>query len=147
MPGTTIQISENASTELLASRWADMVLALEPLTETLKEPFKSWFESPLKLIIGNKISLAIIPKNHMWSYIEDADFIYNCILNIDYLGYDLDFVLTLISQFLTRLGLSMSINGAFLIEGPMSQKTIHQRSELMGVTDRQTLQQLQGARQ
>lgn len=146
MGRTNIQISEDASTELLASRWADMILALEPLTETLREPFKSWFESPMKLLIGNKISLAIIPERMMWSYIEDADFIYNCLLNIDYLGYDLDFVLTLISQFLTRLGLSMSVNGAFLIEGPMSQKTIKQRSEFVGITDRQTLQELQGGR-
>jgi len=28
-----------------------------------------------------------------------------------------------ISRFLSRLGLSMSVNGKFLLEGPMSQQT------------------------
>ena len=101
----------------------------------MPEPYKSWFNSPIKLLIGNKISLAIIPPKHMWSYIEELDVIYDQILNIDYLGYDLDFILTNISSFLSRLGLSMSVNGAMLMEGPFSHKTVHQRSELVGVTD------------
>lgn len=144
---TNLQISESPSVEMLGSRLAEIVLALEPLTESMKEPFKSWFESPVKLLIGNKISLAIIPKDHMWSYILDIDVIYNYMLNIDYLGYDLDFVLIALSRFLSRLGLSMSVNGAMLMDGPMSRKTMTQRSELIGVTDRETLQRLQGGGQ
>jgi len=103
--------------------WAGIVLALEPLTDTLSEPYRSFFESPVKLLIGNKISLAVIPPRHMYSYIEHVNLIYTYLENIDYLGYDLDFVMLEISRFLSRLGLSMSVNGVFLLQGPMSQQT------------------------
>lgn len=114
--------------------WAQIVLALEPLTEELPEPYKSFFESPVKLLIGNKISLAIIPPRHMYSYIEQVNLIYTYLENIDYLGYDLDFVMLEISRFLSRLGLSMSVNGKFLLEGPMSQQTqkTQQTAEYIG---------------
>lgn len=114
--------------------WAQIVLALEPLTETLPEPYRSFFESPIKLLIGNKISLAVIPPKHMYSYIEHVNLIYTYLENIDYLGYDLDFVMLEISRFLSRLGLSMSVNGVFLLEGPMSQQTqiTKQRAEYIG---------------
>jgi len=135
-------VSETPSIDRLKSSWAQIVLALEPLTDTLPEPYKSFFESPIKLLIGNKISLAIIPSNYMWSYIQDVDEIYSYLMNIDYLGYDLDFILIKISSFLSRLGLSMSVDGKFLLEGPMSQQTMRQRSELtqIGVADKRTLE-------
>ena len=118
----------------MTAMWAQIVLALEPLTETLPEPYKSFFESPIKLLIGNKISLAIIPPSHMYSYIEQVNLIYTYLENIDYLGYDLDFVMLEISRFLSRLGLSMSANGKFLLEGPMSQhtQTTKQTAEYIG---------------
>ena len=110
------------------------MLALEPLTKTLPEPYRSFFESPIKLLIGNKISLGVIPPKHMYSYIEHVNLIYTYLENIDYLGYDLDFVMLEISRFLSRLGLSMSVNGVFLLEGPMSQQTqvTKQRAEYIG---------------
>ena len=118
----------------MKAMWAQIVLALEPLTETLPEPYRSFFESPIKLLIGNKISLAVIPPKHMYSYIEHVNLIYSYLENIDYLGYDLDFVMLEISRFLSRLGLSMSVNGVFLLEGPMSQQTqvTKQRAEYIG---------------
>jgi len=118
----------------MKAMWAQIVLALEPLTETLPEPYRSFFESPIKLLIGNKISLAVIPPRHMYSYIEHVNLIYTYLENIDYLGYDLDFVMLEISRFLSRLGLSMSVNGVFLLEGPMSQQTqvTKQKAEYIG---------------
>lgn len=133
-----VQITETPSIDRLKSQWAQIVLALEPLTDTLKEPYKSFFESPIKLLIGNKISLAIIPPRHMWSYIEHVNYIYTLIKHIDQIGYDIDFVLTEVSYFLSRLGLSMSVNGEFLIKGPMSHHITQQRTELvqLGLTDK-----------
>lgn len=130
-----ITVSEQTSSiSHMKAMWAQIVLALEPLTETLPEPYRSFFESPIKLLIGNKISLAVIPPRHMYSYIEHVNLIYTYLENIDYLGYDLDFVMLEISRFLSRLGLSMSVNGVFLLEGPMSQQTqvTKQRAEYIG---------------
>ena len=130
-----ITVSEQTSSiSHMKAMWAQIVLALEPLTETLPEPYRSFFESPIKLLIGNKISLAVIPPKHMYSYIEHVNLIYTYLENIDYLGYDLDFVMLEISRFLSRLGLSMSVNGEFLINGPMSQQTqvTKQRAEYIG---------------
>lgn len=124
-------VTEQPSIEALKGRWAQIVLALEPLVDTLNEPYKSFFSSPVKLLIGNKISLAIIPPRHMWSYIQHVNYIYSLLKNIDHIGYDIDYVLTEISFFLSRLGLSMSVNGEFLIKGPMSHTTVHQRQEVM----------------
>jgi hypothetical protein len=123
--------------------WAGIVLALEPLTDTLSEPYRSFFESPVKLLIGNKISLAVIPPKHMYSYIEHVNLIYAYLENIDYLGYDLDFVMLEVSRFLSRLGLSMSVNGVFLLQGPMSQQTqvTKQTAEYVGP---QTIQAVKG---
>ena len=131
----TITVGETTSSiSHMKAMWAQIVLALEPLTETLPEPYRSFFESPIKLLIGNKISLAIIPPKHMYSYIEHVNLIYTYLENIDYLGYDLDFVMLEISRFLSRLGLSMSVNCVFLLEGPMSQQTqvTKQRAEYIG---------------
>lgn len=131
----TITLGEQTSSiSHMKAMWAQIVLALEPLTETLPEPYRSFFESPIKLLIGNKISLAIIHPRHMYSYIEHVNLIYTYLENIDYLGYDLDFVMLEISRFLSRLGLSMSVNGKFLLEGPMSQQTqvTKQRAEYIG---------------
>jgi len=127
MAFTISETGGGSSTGHLRSTWSSIVLALEPLVDTLPEPYRSFFNSPIKLLIGNKISLAIIPPRHMWSYIEHVNLIYSYLENIDYLGYDLDFVMLEISRFLSRLGLSMSINGKFLLEGPMSQQTSTQR--------------------
>lgn len=130
----TITIGEQSSTGHMRAVWESIVLALEPLTKTLPEPYRSFFESPIKLLIGNKISLAIIPPKHMYSYIEHVNLIYTYLENIDYLGYDLDFVMLEISRFLSRLGLSMSVNGMFLLQGPMSQQTqvTKQTAEYLG---------------
>jgi len=131
----SVTVTENPSSiSQMKGMWAQIVLALEPLTETLPEPYRSFFESPIKLLIGNKISLAVIPPRHMYSYIEHVNLIYTYLEHIDYLGYDLDFVMLEISRFLSRLGLSMSVNGVFLLEGPMSQQTqvTKQRAEYIG---------------
>ena len=139
-----ITVSEQTSSiSNMKAMWAQIVLALEPLTETLPEPYRSFFESPIKLLIGNKISLAVIPPKHMYSYIEHVNLIYTYLENIDYLGYDLDFVMLEISRFLSRLGLSMSVNGVFLLEGPMSQQTqvTKQHAEYIGP---QTIQAVRG---
>ena len=140
----TITIGDQSSSiSHMKALWAGIVLALEPLTDTLSEPYRSFFESPVKLLIGNKISLAIIPPSHMYSYIEQIEFIYECLDKIDYLGYELDFVMLRISSFLSRLGLSMSVNGKFLLEGPMSQQT-HVTKQTAEYVGPQTIQAVRG---
>jgi len=141
-----ITVSEQPSIDHLKATWAQIVLALEPLTDTLTEPYKSFFSSPVKLLIGNKISLAIIPPKHMWSYLQHVNYIYSLMKNIDHIGYDIDYVLTELSYFMSRLGLSMSVNGEFLIKGPMSHTTMHQRQEVIhaGLTEGQPIAYTRG---
>lgn len=140
----TITLGDTTSSQgHMRAVWESIVLTLEPLTKTLPEPYRSFFESPVKLLIGNKISLAIIPPRHMYSYIQQVNLIYTYLENIDYLGYDLDFVMLEISRFLSRLGLSMSVNGKFLLEGPMSMQTqkTQQTAEYIGPQQIQAVKQ------
>ena len=131
----SVTISENTGGNIghLKNMWNEIVLALEPLVDTLPTEYRGFFNSPVKLLIGNKISLAIIPPNHMWSYIKQINLIYRYIKNFRY-HMSIDLIMTEISEFLSRLGLSMSINGKFLLEGPMSQQTQrqHQTAEYIG---------------
>ena len=130
-----ISISESSSIDSMKGVMAEKLLALQHLIDTLPEPYKSHFNSPIKLLIGNKVCLAIIPPNHMWSYLQDLDVIYGMFLDIDYLGYDLDFImLNFFDPFLSRLSISMAINGAFL--NNIFTQTVHQKQELVGLTEK-----------
>jgi len=116
---------EPISSEGIRGRWKEIVFALEPLTEELPEPYKTYFKSPVKLLIGKDISLANIHPQHMYSFIEDAEYILELIYYADI--YDLNFILREVSKYLNRLGLSMSEDGLFMKYGPMGYQHITQR--------------------
>lgn len=126
-----VTISESPTVESFKSAWANMVEAIEPDIDILPEPWRSSFEGPIRLLIGSKISLGIIPERRMWAFIEKANFIYTLIKYPDFVNYDLDYITIHIGEFFTMLGLGMSIDGRFLLEGPMSRQFVSQTSKVM----------------
>ena len=125
---------EPVSSDAIRQSWKQIVYALEPLTDTLPEPYRSYFRSPVKLLIGKDISLANIHPRHMYSYIEQAEYILTLIY---YAGVvDIKFILREVSKYLNRLGLSMSENGLFMKYGPMGFQHITQRMVSAGVPER-----------
>jgi len=116
---------EPVGSDNIRQGWEKIVFALEPLTTTLPEPYKTYFESPVKLLIGKDISLANIPPRHMYSYIQQAEYILTLIYYANVI--DINFILREVSKYLNRLGLSMSENGIFMKYGPMGYQQITQR--------------------
>ena len=114
--------------------WEKIVYALEPLTDTLPEPYKSYFKSPVKLLIGKDISLANIHPKHMYSFIQQAEYILTLIYYADII--DINFILREVSKYLNRLGLSMSEDGLFMKYGPMGYQTITQRLISVGMPEK-----------
>ena len=114
--------------------WEKIVYALEPLTKTLPSPYKEYFESPVKLLIGKDISLANIHPKHMYSYIQQAEYILTLIYYADII--DVTFILREVSKYLNRLGLSMSEEGIFMKYGPMGYQAVTQRLVSIGPQER-----------
>jgi hypothetical protein len=114
--------------------WKQIVYALEPLTDTLPEPYRDYFKSPVKLLIGKDISLANIPRHHMYSYIQQAEYILSLIYYADII--DINFILREVSKYLNRLGLSMSTDGIFMKYGPMGYQQLTQRYQTVGIPER-----------
>jgi len=110
-----------------------IVYALEPLTDTLPEPYKSYFKSPVKLLIGKDISLANIHPRHMYSYIQQAEYILTLIYYAEIIN--LNFILREVSKYLNRLGLSMSEEGIFMKYGPMGYQAVTQRLVSVGMPE------------
>lgn len=127
---------EPVSSDDIRGSWKQIVYALEPLTDTLPEPYRSYFKSPVKLLIGKDISLANIPSRHMYSYIQQAEYILTLIYYADII--DIRFILRNVSQYLNRLGLSMSEDGLFMKYGPMGYQQITQRLVSAGMPERPT---------
>ena len=113
------------TSDSIRSGWKQIVYALEPLTDTLPQPYREYFKSPVKLLIGKDISLANIPPRHMYSYIQQAECILTWIYYADVV--DIRFILREVSKYLNRLGLSMSENGIFMKYGPMGYQQVTQR--------------------
>jgi len=116
---------EPLTSDSIRSSWKQIVYALEPLTDTLPDPYRTYFKSPVKLLIGKDISLANIPPRHMYSYIQQAEYILTLIYYADVV--DLRFILREVSKYLNRLGLSMSEGGLFMKYGPMGFQQVTQR--------------------
>lgn len=114
--------------------WEKIVYALEPLTDTLPEPYRTYFKSPVKLLIGKDISLANIHPSHMYSYIQQAEYILTLIYYADVV--DINFILREVSKYLNRLGLSMSEDGLFMKYGPMGYQQVTQRLVSVGMPDK-----------
>jgi len=125
--------------------WKQIVYALEPLTDTLPEPYSGYFKSPVKLLIGKDISLANIPQRHMYSYIQQAEYILTLIYYADVV--DIRFILREVSKYLNRLGLSMSENGLFMKYGPMGHQQVTQRLVSVGMPERQETRRRPPARE
>lgn len=113
------------SSQDIKQGWEKIVYTLEPLTDTLPEPYKSYFRSPVKMLIGKDISLANIHPRQMYSFIQEAEYILMLIYYADVV--DIRFILREISKYLNRLGLSMSEDGLFMKYGPMGYQQITQR--------------------
>ena len=138
MPESMVVQGEPLSSENIRQGWRQIVYALEPLTDTLPEPYRTYFKSPVKLLIGKDISLANIPQKHMYSYIEQAEYILTLIYYASIV--DINFILREVSKYLNRLGLSMSAGGLFIKYGPMgfSSQQVTQRLISAGVPERRT---------
>jgi len=52
-----IVTGEPYTSDDIRGQWKQIVYALEPLTDTLPEPYRTYFRSPVKLLIGKDISL------------------------------------------------------------------------------------------
>jgi len=126
---------EPVSSDEIRGSWKQIVYALEPLTDTLPEPYRSYFKSPVKLLIGKDISLANIHPKHMYSYIQQAEYILTLIYYAEII--DVKFILREVSKYLNRLGLSMSEEGLFMKYGPMGYQAITQKLVSVGMPDRQ----------
>ena len=126
---------EPYTSEDIRGSWKQIVYALEPLTDTLPEPYRSYFKSPVKLLIGKDISLANIPSRHMYSYIQQAEYILTLIYYAEVI--DIKFILKEVSKYLNRLGLSMSEDGIFMKYGPMGfQQSTHRYVQSIGMPPR-----------
>jgi hypothetical protein len=127
---------EPVSSDSIRQGWKQIVYALEPLTDTLPTPYREYFKSPVKLLIGKDISLANIPAKHMYSYIQQAEYILTLIYYANVI--DINFILREVSKYLNRLGLSMSENGLFMKYGPMGFQQVTQKLVSVGVPERDT---------
>jgi len=126
---------EPVTSDSIRGSWKQIVYALEPLTDTLPSPYSEYFKSPVKLLIGKDISLANIPQRHMYSYIQQAEYILTLIYYADVIN--IDFILREVSKYLNRLGLSMSEDGIFMKYGPMGYQQVTQRLVSVGMPERQ----------
>lgn len=127
----SITISESPAVESFKSAWANMVEAIEPDIDMLPEPWKQIFEGPISLMMSSTLALSIIPEKRMWAMIGKVNWIYSLIKYPDFVNYDLEYIATQIGEFFSMLELSMSINGQFLLEGPMSRSFVTQTSKLI----------------
>jgi len=134
MPERMVVSGEPVSSEGIRQGWRQIVYALEPLTDTLPDPYRAYFSSPVKLLIGKDISLANIPRRCMYSYIQQAEYILTLIYYASVV--DMNFILREVSKYLNRLGLSMSEDGIFMKYGPMGFQQVTQRLVSMGVPER-----------
>ena len=126
---------EPVTSDSIRQGWRQIVYALEPLTDTLPSPYRDYFKSPVKLLIGKDISLANIPRHHMYTYIQQAEYILTLIYYADII--DINFILREVSKYLNRLGLSMSEDGLFMKYGPMGYQQVTQRLVSVGMPERQ----------
>ena len=117
-----------------------MVGAIEPDIGMLPQPWKDVFKGPIDLMMSNTLALGIIPEKRMWAMTEKINYIYSLLKYPDFVNYDLNYIAIEIGEFFSMLITSMSIEGKFLLEGPMSRQFISQTSRLiqppMGTTRR-----------
>lgn len=126
-----ITISESPAVESFKSAWANMVEAIEPDLDMLPEPWKDVFQGPIDLMMSSTLALGVIPERRMWPMIEKVNYIYSLLKYPDFVNYDLNYIASEIGEFFSMIELSMSINGKFLLEGPMSRQFITQTQHMI----------------
>ena len=115
------------------SAWGDMVEAIEPDIDSLPEPWRSVFSGPMKLLIGSKLSLGIIPPRQQWPINEKIAYIISLLKYPDFVDYNLEYIGGELSELFGLISLSLSLNGSFVLEGPMSRQFSHQTSKIVGI--------------
>jgi len=126
-----ITISESPAVESFKAAWSNMVEAIEPDIDMLPQPWKDVFKGPIDLMMSSTLALGIIPEKRMWAMIEKVNYIYSLLKYPDFVNYDLNYIASEIGEFFSMIELSMSINGKFLLEGPMSRQFVTQTSRLI----------------
>jgi len=126
-----ITISESPAVESFKAAWSNMVEAIEPDVDMLPQPWKDVFKGPIDLMMSSTLALGIIPEKRMWAMVEKVNYIYSLLKYPDFVNYDLNYIATEIGEFFSMVELSMSINGQFLLEGPMSKQFVTQTSKLL----------------
>ena len=126
-----ITISESPAVESFKSAWANMVEAIEPDLDMLPEPWKDVFQGPIDLMMSSTLALGVIPERRMWPMIEKVNYIYSILKYPDFVNYDLNYIASEIGEFFSMIELSMSINGKFLLEGPMSRQFVTQTQRMI----------------
>ena len=126
-----ITISENPNVEQFKSSWSNMVEAIEPDIERLPEPWKGTFEGILQLLMSSTLSLGIIPKKRMLAIHELHGWILSINKYPDFFNYDLTWIASEVTKLFGMIELSMSEEGRFLLEGPMSRQFSYSTQKLM----------------
>ena len=126
-----ITISESPAVESFKSAWANMVEAIEPDLDMLPEPWKDVFQGPIDLMMSSTLALGVIPEKRMWPMIEKVNYIYSILKYPDFVNYELNYIASEIGEFFSMIELSMSINGKFLLEGPMSRQFVTQTQRMI----------------
>lgn len=127
----SITVSESPSVEQFKSSWANMVEAIEPDIERMPDPWKTTFEGILNLLMSSTLSLGIIPKRRMLAIHELHDWILNINKYPDFVNYDLTWIASIVTKLFGMIEFSMSEEGKFLLEGPMSRQFMYQTSRVM----------------
>jgi len=127
----SITVSESPSVEQFKSSWANMVEAIEPDIERMPDPWKTTFEGILNLLMSSTLSLGIIPKRRMFAIHELHDWILNINKYPDFVNYDLTWIASIVTKLFGMIEFSMSEEGKFLLEGPMSRQFMYQTSRVM----------------
>ena len=125
-----ITVSESPSVEQFKSSWSNRVEAVEPDIARLPEPWKGTFEGILNLLMSSTLSLGIIPPKRMLAIHELHEWILSINKYPDFVNYDLKWIASVVTKLFGMIEFSMSENGRFLLEGPMSRQFMHQTQQV-----------------
>ena len=121
-----ITVSESPSTEQFRHNWASTVKAIQPDIDVLPEPWKGTFEGILNLMMSSTLALGIIPTRRMLAMHELHEWILQINKYPDFVNYDLTYIASIVTKLFGMIEFSMSEDGRFLLEGPMSRQFMQQ---------------------
>lgn len=131
----SITVSESPNIDQFKSNWGHMVRAIEPDIAKLPEPWKGTFEGILDLLMSSTLSLGIIPKRRMLAIHELHAWILSINKYPDFFNYDLTWIASEVTKLFGMIELSMSEEGRFLLEGPMSRQFSYSTQKLMSQSE------------